>query len=168
MTGFLAIVLPLLIVVGSFMWLKPSPRDQHLSQLRSDALGDGFRIGSLRVPVLSEYGRVNEQFEIVTLYQKSLRVDDAVKPTFTVVRTTGESGAYLPNGWQWDGRSDLTDAHYAALKRLLETLPESLSVIDVSRELIGISWDEKDPNVTFDSLRGVVTELCSSLDLALI
>ena len=62
-------ILAVLLLVGSFMWLKPSPRDQFLAKLRSRALAQGFSLGSLRVPDTSAHGRVNQRFQIVTLYQ---------------------------------------------------------------------------------------------------
>jgi len=146
-------VLATFVVAGAFLWLKPSPRDQHLAKLRSDALIQGFRIASLRIPDTSEYGRVNNQYKIVTVYQVSTVLHEGTDLEFTVLRTTGESGAYLPTGWCWDRRTDLTEHHYQQIAEVLAKLPLSIDVISLSSDSIALSWDEKDPNLTFDELK---------------
>ncbi len=148
----LFVILPILIVAGAFLWLKPSPRDQFLAKLRSEALARGFRVTSLKVPDTSEFGRVNQKQQIVTLYQKGLRLVDGEVPEFIVLRTTGESGAYLPPGWTWDLRRHLSAEHYAYLAEFVTQLPDSISVVSLSKDAVSVCWDEKDAAVTFDNL----------------
>jgi hypothetical protein len=153
MTAFLAIILPVLVVVGAFTWLQPSKRDQQLAKLRSDALVSGFQISSLKVLDLSEHGRINNQKRIVTVYQKPLaaeKKDDPIR--YTVLRTSGESGAYLPEGWAWETREQMTEADYERLNALLATLPESVDVVNLDRTTVSLSWDEKDQNINFEVL----------------
>lgn len=168
MTMILAVLVPILVIVGAFMWMKPSKRDQYLAKLRSDAIGYGFRMGSLRVPDLTEYGRVNERYEIVTLYQKSLIVDKEEHPTLTVLRTTGQSGAYLPSGWQWERRTGISDKQYQALSNLLEGLPMSINTIDISRDTLGLSWDEQDDNISFDLLAETIAKAANIFSLTIV
>lgn len=157
--GALILILPILVVAGAFMWLKPSKREQELAKLRSNALVRGLRIGSLKVPDLSEYGRINQKQEIVTIYQKSLREPRDETSRFTVVRTTGESGAYLPDEWAWHQRHLLDEAQYGVLADWLRKLPESVTVVALARDSVALSWDERDPGVSFDTLEGWLDEL---------
>jgi len=157
--SFLFFMLPVLIVAGAFLWLKPSPRDQFLAKLRSGALQQGFKISSLKVPDLSEFGRVNNKYEIVTLYEKGLRLENGSLPQFTVVRTSGECGAYLPEGWAWDKRIHLNEAQYVLIADKLAKLPQSISVVCLMNESVAVSWDEKDPNITFEILNTELSKL---------
>lgn len=142
-----------LLVMGAFLWLKPSPRDQYLSKLRSEALVQGFRIGSLRIPDTSEYGRVHTSYIIVTLYQLTTVIHESSESNFSVTRTTGESGAYLPDGWQWISRNKVTDQQYGQLRDFLTKLPVSVQLVTSDQQSVGLSWDEKDANVSFDQIK---------------
>lgn len=161
--GSLIFILPILVIAGAFMWLRPSKRDQALARLRSDALVRGFRIGSMKVPDLSEYGRTQQKKEIVTIYQKRLLAlphDDG--PGFTVLRTTGESGAYLPDGWAWHQRHLMTDSLYDVLASQLVKFPESVTLVSLSSDSIALSWDERDPQVSFEKLDAWLQELATA------
>lgn len=153
MTAFLAILLPVLVVVGAFTWMQPSKRDQQLAKMRSEALVAGFQISSLKVLDLTEHGRINKLKRIVTVYQKPLAAeknDDPIR--FTAVRTTGESGVYLPEGWAWELRENLTEADYRQLSILLNEMPDSVEVLNLDRTSVSISWDEKDSEISFSRL----------------
>lgn len=157
--SFLFFIVPVLIVAGAFLWLKPSPRDQYLAKLRSNALVQGFRISSLKVPDLSEFGRVNDKKEIVTLYEKGLQLEKDSLPRFTVLRTTGESGVFLPDGWAWDIRTNLQDEHYRVIASTIAILPSSVSLLSLMGAAVAVSWDEKDQEVTFDLLNEILAKL---------
>ena len=152
-------ILAVLLLVGSFMRLKPSPRDQFLAKLRSRALAQGFSLGSLRVPDTSAHGRVNQRFQIVTLYQLPVQLSASSEGHFTVLRTTGEAGAYLPDGWAWDQRDGLNESQYQHLKNILTALPVSIQLISLSAGSIGLSWDESDPELSFERLKRVLTDI---------
>lgn len=152
-------ILAVLLLVGSFMWLKPSPRDKYLAKLRSSALAQGFSLGSLRVPDTSANGRVNQRFQIVTLYQLPVQLSANSGGRFTVLRTTGEAGAYLPDGWIWDERDGLNESQYHHLKDILTALPLSVQVISLSSGSVGLSWDERDPELSFERLKWVLAEI---------
>ena len=153
MAGLLAVILPILVVAGAFMWMQPSKRDQHLAKMRSEALVNGFRIDSLRVPDTSEFGRVNQKHQIVTLYQRSTEIESSSHLDVTIMRTSGEHGAYLPKGWMWDARSGVSESQTQQLAEFVLTLPESVTVLRIARDSIGVSWDEKDPGIDFKQLK---------------
>jgi len=152
-------ILAILLIVGSFMWLKPSPRDQFLAKLRSSALTHGFRLGSLRVPDTSAYGRVKQRFQIVTLYQIPLQLVVGPSCQFTFLRTTGEAGPYLPEGWAWDEREGLSESQYEQLNRVLTSLPAAIQLISLSSGSIGLNWDERDLEMSFERLKAVLLEV---------
>lgn len=138
----LFIVFAILTVAGAFMWLKPSAHDRRLSQLRSAALSQGIKLYSLKVPDTSVEGRVGEKHELRTLYRLLHSFSKAQAPSFTVLRTTGVSSAFLPEGWIWADDKRATDAQMSALVGFLNDLPEQYSVVDAQADGVGVSWDE--------------------------
>ena len=138
----LFIVFAILTVAGAFMWLKPSAHDRRLSQLRSAALSQGLKLYSLKVPDTSVEGRVGDKHELRTLYRLLHSFSKAQAPSFTVVRTTGVSSAFLPDGWIWADDKRASDAQMSALVDFLTDLPEHYSVVDAQADGVGVSWDE--------------------------
>ncbi|WP_320822559.1 hypothetical protein [Reinekea sp.] len=161
-------ILAILFIIGSFMWLKPSPRDQFLAKLRSRALTQGFRLGSLRVPDTSDYGRVKARFQMVTLYTLPLQLAAGPSARFTVLRTTGEAGTYLPEGWAWDEREGLSETQYEQLHRVLTSLPVSIQLISLSSDSIGLNWDERDPDMSFERLKAILVDVAQVVQQALL
>ena len=150
--GLVIAILAMLLVLGSFLWMRPSPRDQFLSKLRSQALMSGFRISSLKLPDMSESGRINHHQEIITIYVKTLAVVKQTSIPYTVMRTTGEAGIYLPGGWDWHNRRDLSEPLMKSIGHFVASLPISVSVVTVDQSQASISWDEKDPSINFQRL----------------
>ena len=117
----------------------------------------GFRISSLKIPNTSELGRIDDSKEIVTIYLKNLTVVKHPPPHYTVIRTSGEAGIYLPDGWQWHERVGLSEELMNRIAGFVVTLPNSVSVVTVDKTQAAISWDEKDPLVTFQQLSNWLT-----------
>lgn len=148
----LFIIVPILIVAGAFMWLKPSKRDQHLAKLRADALASGLKISSLKIPDTTEYGRVKQLNRIVTLYEMPLRLDKQRLSRFTLIRTSADSGVFLPEGWAWHERNELSEADYDFLHSWLAQLPAGVEAVHLGADSVGLSWDEFDTDISFDHL----------------
>lgn len=151
MTAFFVII-PILIVAGAFMWMRPSQRDQHLAKLRSEALASGLKISSLKVPDTSEYGRVKNLKRIITVYEQPLALDKNALKRFTIIRTTADSGVYLPAGWTWDERIELDEADYQFLAGWIADLPASIEAVHLGADSVGVSWDEFDKSIQFADL----------------
>ncbi|PTY36514.1 hypothetical protein BGP77_04245 [Saccharospirillum sp. MSK14-1] len=160
----LIILFAILTVAGAFMWLKPSAHDRHLSKLRSAALGEGLKLYSLKVPDTSVEGRVGEKHELCTLYRLLHSFPKAQAPSFTVLRTTGVSSAFLPDGWIWADDKRATDAQMKALVGFLNDLPEHYRVVDAQADGVGVSWDERSVD-QLPAVRETLQRLASILSL---
>ncbi len=156
------LIVAVLILVGAFTWMRPSLHDQRLAKLRTNALVNGFRVTSLKVQDSTEHGRVNHLRQIVTVYQIALVLDEVGAETFTVQRTSGESGAYLPDGWSWEARHGLTDQQYQSLNAFLTSLPDFISVVSLQVDSVGLSWDESNEDITFTGIKNYLTS-CASI-----
>lgn len=142
MIANLLIIGAILTLAGAFMWLKPSARDRHLNQLRTQALTEGLKLQSVRLPDTSVDGRLNDKKELLTIYRLIHHFDKHQAPFFTVQRTTGVSSAFLPDGWKWADDHRPPEAQRQAIADFLEGLPEHYRVIDARPDGVGLSWDE--------------------------
>lgn len=158
----LIIVFAILTVAGAFMWLKPSAHDRHLSQMRSAALSQGFKLFSLTVPDTTVEGRVGDKREVRTLYRRLHAFSKDQAPSFTVLRTSGVSSAFLPDGWIWADDKRASDSQMPALVAFLETLPDSVTLLDAQADGVGLSWDESDID-QLPAVRETLQQLASIL-----
>lgn len=135
----------ILILVGSFMWFRPSLRDQYLTKLRAEALRNGFRLGTIKIPDYTDAGLVNDSHTLVTVYYKGLtflKTDEPLR--FTIARTEGDSGIFLPDHWAWVERAQLTKSMQSDLNALLMELPNSVEATTVNNQQVGLSWSERE------------------------
>ncbi len=160
--AFLATIL----LAGGFLWMKPSPREQRLAKLRAEAYKYNLLVTSIKVADTSEFGRVNDRHCIETLYQIPLVLNTENPNAFVVLRTTGEAGLYLPDGWQWEESVALTDEQLGLFSQYLAELPSSITLIALRNDSVGLTWDEKDPAVTFDVMKSWLIKFAKVVDRA--
>jgi len=96
---------------------------------------------------------------MVTLYSLPLQLAAGPSCRFTVLRTSGEAGTYLPEGWAWDERQGLSETQYEQLHRVLTSLPASIQLISLSSGSISLNWDEKDPEMSFERMRAMLVDV---------
>lgn len=172
--AFLIAMASCLLVIGAFLWLKPSKRDQHLAHLRTRAITQGFLISSVKLPDTSEHGRVNQLHRIETLYRLSLEIDTDVEQVaqqalrFTVQRTSGESGIYLPESWVWQERHNIDHSLYAIIAEYLAQLPEDISAVLVSQAFVGLVWSENTQRIDLPNILEQLQQLASACGLTLL
>lgn len=135
------ILASILVIVGAVLWVKPSPRERRLAQLRQQALMDGFKVQQRRVPDLSIEGRVNGQETHLTFYRKYCKSN--FDQIYNILRTTGESGIHLPVGWIWEENLRLPENKRSPVQHLLSELPESVLGIELAPDYVGVAWDER-------------------------
>lgn len=163
MLASLAIIGAMVILTGAFMWLKPSPRDQHLNTLRSAALTEGFKLASIRIPDTSIEGRLADKASLATLYRILHSFDKGKAPRFTVQRTTGVSNAFLPDGWRWADQRRPSEAVTQVLHDILIELPETYLVLDAQPDGVGLAWDERGDVSALPAIRETLEHLIAQL-----
>lgn len=144
MIADLTVIAAILVLVGSFLWLKPSKRDRRLNTLRAKAIAKGFKLQSIRLPDTSVDGRVADRKQLVTLYRLPHHFDKEGAPFFTVMRTTGVANAFLPDGWTWADKHRPPTDKQQRLADFLERQPPNILVIDARPDGVGVVWDEED------------------------
>lgn len=159
----LIVIAAVLTLAGAFMWLKPSPRDRHLNQLRSQAIADGFKLQSVRLPDTSVEGRIDESHVMETLYRLIHHFDKDKAPFFTVQRTSGVSSAFLPEGWKWADKHRPSEAVTSALSAFLTELPADYFVVDARPDGVGLAWEERGDVSELPAIRETLERLIQLL-----
>ncbi|AJQ95359.1 hypothetical protein [Gynuella sunshinyii] len=126
------------------MWVKPSAKDKRLAALRMQALADGLHVQSCQIQDLSIDGRLNKLSRSAFSYRRYTKRDTG--HSLLLLRTSGESGIYLPDSWVWGTGQRLEEAQAQSLTSLLQQLPESIMGIELTHDYVGVIWDEYNPD----------------------
>ncbi|MHA7878192.1 MAG: hypothetical protein ACX931_00240 [Saccharospirillum sp.] len=132
-----------MVVIGAFMWVKPSPRDKHLAMLRAQALREGLKVHSIKLDDTSLDGRVEGKRLMLAVYCLPHAFDQTADMAFTVLRTSGVGGAFLPDGWKWASHRRAPEPYRADLTAFIETLPEAYLALEVRMNSVGVVWNER-------------------------
>lgn len=90
------------IAFGGLAHLLPPKSERVRNRIKELALSHGFQLYSRKVPCGSVEGRVQGDSYLRTFYARKQQPEWDL-PEFMVFRTTGASGNYLPDGWDWGG-----------------------------------------------------------------
>lgn len=136
------VVLSVFMVYGTVMWVRPSAKERRLADLRLQALKAGVKVQQGHIDDLSVNGRVNKLSRHVYFYRRLK--NHPTRPLVTLLRTTGESGIYLPDGWTWERSNRLNASLNALMLPILAAQPPSVFALEMSPGYVGIAWDERD------------------------
>lgn len=135
---WLIIVFIMLFVIAPVMWLKPSPRQKRQQELRTQIAKQGVSI-KLEKPPLHHFRGTMPAY-------RWHYPQEGPGPDFLLVRDSNASEALTPfhAGWRWRiaPLRPLPDAATAALKTLLERLPQDALVVQSTPYALTLWWWE--------------------------
>ena len=142
---WLIIAISIALVVGGMAWVRPSPRQSFLAKLRMQALQQGYKVAQIRVSDTTVLGRVNDESIAVIVYR--LFLSEAQQLPLAqgglILRTSGESGIYLPDGWTWADKKPLSREFIEPLCAFIAALLPSVTGIELNDKSIGLIWNER-------------------------
>lgn len=143
MIGAVIVGLLVLSAIGSLLWTLPSKADRQRANMRTEAMQSGLSVMTLSVPDTTDRGRIDDKRRLITLYKKRSAEPAAFQP-FTLVRTEGEHGYGLPEGWVWEPPSHrLRGAALEQLLMCLQALPDWIDVLSVQSDGLAVSFNER-------------------------
>ena len=145
MTGALVAGLLLLSALGSLLWASPSKTERRHAEMRALAMQKGLSLTTLNIADTSERGRIESRRRLVTGYKLRTRGQFRPRlPELTIVRTEGESGYGLPDGWVWhDAAFRLRGAEQQRLLDCIEGLPDWVECLAVLPDGLAIGFEER-------------------------
>ncbi len=129
-----------LVVFGSIMWLKPSPRDQRLAKLRMDAIKRQLKVSQFTFkPDSAKTGvRDNIMATSYTLLNPSVKGKAELK--YRIVGQAAWDNEGLPEGFYWHDKG--TAAEAAAFSEVVKSLTDELLLLEVFSNRITIMTAE--------------------------
>ncbi|RTQ98347.1 preprotein translocase subunit YajC [Halomonas nitroreducens] len=147
------------LVFAPAMWLRPSPRQQRLIQLREAARHAG-------IIVRIENSPLHDGGEMLPAYRWPYPAQQP-GPDFVLVRDAVASQALkrYQAGWRWrmEPLRPLPDAAQERLLALLARLPEDALVVESGAAALTLWWDESLDIASLESLAADFAELRDSL-----
>lgn len=155
------IIVVILSLVGSIMWVMPTPRQRFQAQLRAKAKPMGFQVQMVRLTAPRATGEVDaEKYSVMAyrVYRHNLDKKTAgLMQSWHAFRVDAIANEGLPEGWSWGfGEGVLSEESQQLLKEVIDALPAGVSSIESTPIHITAHWDEKG---SFDDLELIKTQL---------
>lgn len=140
-------ILVLLSLIGSVMWIKPSPRERMQSQMRLHARKAGLVVQLATLETPRARGETEPSQLRLTAYRR-LRTEQArgrvPLGVWQVFRIENIASEGLPSGWSWkQGERSLAPAQLASLNQTLEALPRSVLALEGNPQQLSLYWREE-------------------------
>jgi len=151
------IVLIMLSLLGSMMWVMPTPRQRFQSKLRMDARKLGFQVQLSRLEIPRAKGEMESEVVNMPAYRMLRgKLDRSEKEHWVewmVARVDAMAADGLPNGWSWvKGERSLSSAKLNALCDWLNQLPKEVVSVESTAIHLTLYWREPDRAGALDEL----------------
>lgn len=152
------IVLIMMSLIGSMMWVMPTPRQRFQSKLRLDARKYGFQVQLSHLTLPRAKGEVEPETVSIPAY-RLLRGDSVDRKErdlwieWKVARVEALANEGLPKGWAWiKGERTLSNRQLTWLSSALEAFPEEVVAVESSALHIMLYWREPEREGALDEL----------------
>ena len=144
-------------LLGSVMWVMPSPRQRFQAQLRQNASRMGFQVRLTKLQLPRAAGEM--EADAITLPRYSLFRDNLSRnekdnwASWTVAKVKTALPNDLPEGWSWcKGEGSLNPEQLALLAKSIERLPADVSAIESTPLQLSVFWKE-DEHTPLETLK---------------
>ncbi len=142
------IILIMMSLIGSIMWVMPTPRQRFQADLRTKAKPKGFQVQMVRLTAPRATGQMDaEHYSVMAYRLPRLNIDKKTARTLQpwhAFRVESIANTGLPAGWSWGfGENVLDDAGLNLLKEIIDALPSGVSSIESTPIHVTAHWDEE-------------------------
>lgn len=134
------VILAILTVVGSVVWVRPSPRDQKLAAWRRDALVGGLKVNLQGLKAEPKHSGIRDDTEGASYILYNTATQKGDDTVWAVVKTQGWLQEDLPEGWSWYKENGHV-AHDEVAKLIAEC-PLDVLAIERTPVLSRVIWKE--------------------------
>ena len=152
----LIIICAVILILGSSLWILPSPRQRAQMQLRREAMMKGLQVKLTKVKDLEFPGE--EIHCIAYRLQRQLKQVPKNK-TWMLYRHNESNDELRIPGWLYDRHSGFYRfEHVQPVSELLAQLPEDVIAVEGSTGTLSIYWNEKGDSDDLATILRVLTE----------
>ncbi|SEF76143.1 hypothetical protein [Marinobacterium lutimaris] len=160
---WLIIILVVSSLVGSVMWVMPSPRERFQANLRLKARKLGFQVQIAQLKMPRQKGEMEAETLSVPVYRQvrtnlnSRQKDNWVSWHVCRGETLAQDG--LPPGWSWiTGEGRLSDDRLRPLCETLQALPDDAIALESTPIHLNVFWRERD-EASLDRIKNAIDPL---------
>ncbi|TVQ72048.1 MAG: hypothetical protein EA373_03480 [Oceanospirillales bacterium] len=141
-------ILVMLSLIGSIMWVKPSPREKLISEIRLHARKLGFTVKMAEIEATRGKGEMEPQKLRLPAYhlpRKYLTKSEKGQwICWQVFRTENAANRGLPEGWSWKkGEFEVTKEMCDMICQLIEKLPKGVKALESTPIQFTVYWREE-------------------------
>ena len=155
----LVIVLAIVLIMGSALWVLPSPRQRQQMAMRRAAMTKGLQVKLTKVKDLEYPG---EETACIAYRLPRQRVNDSKAKTWMLYRhSEADSERHIP-GWVYDrdgGRHRFSDGE--SIAKVLADLPKDVIAVQATAGAVSIYWNERGEMEDVETILRVLGELQS-------
>lgn len=153
-----AVIAVILVVVGSVVWVRPSPRDKKLAAWRQQALISGLKVKLEGFRADPKVSGIRDDIEGVSYQLFNSQPNKKDEMVWAVVLDEGWLQDHLPEGWSWykeQPKEPLVDLIVEQIKKA------PLDIIGIERTpyMSRIVWKETGKNFDPTVLKQFLNEV---------
>lgn len=151
-------------LVGSVMWVMPSPRQRHQAELRLRARKLGFQVQLVRITLPRAFGEVEGEERTLPVYRLPRtnleRHERDNWPSWEVLRVDTLHGDGLIEHWSWSKKAEnLPPAALDQINGVLAELPDDVLGMESTPLSLGLYWEEQGDTDRLEQLHALVQPL---------
>ncbi|PSL14869.1 hypothetical protein CLV44_10645 [Marinobacterium halophilum] len=151
-------------LVGSVMWVMPSPRQRYQADLRMRARKLGIQVQLARLALPRAQGEMEAETISVPAYRfvrtNLERAERDAWIGWQVHRLATLNDAGLPDGWSWiKGAERLSATAQASIIELLQQLPDDVVGVESTPLHLSLYWHERGESDRLEQLHAWVQPL---------
>lgn len=162
---YLIVFLAVVLVIGPVLWMRPSPRERHLTQLRQKAIMNRMNV---QVPSKDDikWMPVSEHIERHKIIRYALPIHDDDRDSEQLKKLLGH---YQFEKGQWHSmathleKPPLPEAYGACLNPLVKEASCSVDFLDIQRGQLGVFWQEDGEASVVDDIVNSLSQLREAL-----
>ncbi len=167
--SWIVIVFVLLSLVGSMMWMMPSPRQRVQAFFRREAMQKGMQVRINRLEFPRAIGEVEPDIQSCVAYALP-RIGINTRPAvakvtpWRIVKVNGHANRGLPEGWCWaKGEGVMGDVTLEKLRDIIQGLPADVYVLESTPLSVSLCWREQGREDAVDNVKQVLERVISEL-----
>jgi hypothetical protein len=150
---WLLIIFCLAVAVSPLLWMKSSPRQQHITDCRRKARGLSIHVNLRRRP-----GALETEHRIDTVYYWLPWLKAKKVQGWILHRSSRRGWESSFDNWRWINNEANKEWH-DIITTILSELPEGINAIQVSSEGVGLVWDERGTIDLIDKIHASLLKL---------
>ncbi len=165
--NWVIIGLLMLAIVGSMLWVMPSPRDRMQAALRQRAMSAGMQVQMKLLKFPRAIGESESEERHCFAYRMPRIVVEGestaskklpATQAFQIFKLSGHANTGLPQGWTWGkGEGTLSDEQLSVVHEVIAKLPDSALALESTPVATALYWREHGPAEIVDQIRENLT-----------